>query len=387
MPFVDEFFDGVITNHVLEHVVDPVALINECARVSRRVSIHIVSLGKRSDTMQINEYHTLEELRELGNDIVFPVKFDKTVYQNGIIIVSKTIRPIGIFKDYSDIVLVSDYVAQIGASVSQEDAPPENIDILVKKPTSNKLLETEVTNRLKEGYSDKIKWTYQAGGAVGASSSLFDLVLRSKDVMITKENAADKVFLQKFVIPKPSQTFRLHKDEDIELMWDKWCEERKVVNVELKHAGFRAIIERNAEGKTLIFFEGDQEDKSRHFPILVKEMQKINTPFIFDCDFSAIKEAKDKLKVTIFDILHYGKSVTHLAFSERRKILDSIPLKGLKLLNKSEIITVRSKDTFTSIVKGHLEKDSSNGVIVKDLTGQYVGFGSNSIYCVKGQKK
>lgn len=416
MPFVDSFFDGVITNHVLEHVEDPIMLINECSRVSRRVSIHIVSIGKRKDTMHINEYHTLEELRELGNEIVFPVKFDKTVYNNGIIIVSKTIRPIGIFKDYSDIMLIPDYVAQVGESVSQEEIPTKDFEIMVKKANISRLLEAEVLKRLKEGYSDKVKWIYQAEGPTGASSSLFDLVLRSKEVMITKENAANKTFLQKFGIPKPAQIFHLYKDKNIALMWEKWCDERKVVNVELKYKGFRAIIEKNAEGKTLIFFEGSSEDRSKQFPMLVKEMQKINAPFIFDCDFSAVgtgeerlneidlqylkdvknvveeeytrslrKEAKAKLKVTVCDVLYYGKAVAHLAFSERRKILDSISFENFKLFDKSKVITVRTKDVFVSIVREHLKKDYSDGVIVKDLTGQYIGFDSCNIYCVKGK--
>ena len=106
MPFVDGFFDGVITNHVLEHVEDPAKLINECARVSKRVSIHVVPLGERQDPTHIHEFHTMDELRELGEDIIYPMRFEKSVYNNAVIVVSKTMRPMGIFKDYSDIVLI-----------------------------------------------------------------------------------------------------------------------------------------------------------------------------------------------------------------------------------------------------------------------------------------
>lgn len=416
MPFVDSLFDGVITNHVLEHVEDPVKLINECARVSKRVSIHVVPLGTREDPTHIHEFHTLDELRELGEDIPFPTRFSKSVYNNAIVIVSKTIRPIGIFKDYSDIVLIPKYVSEVGSSVKQEDHPSDDIDLVVRKLEPDRQLEIEMRNRMKKGYFEKTHWIYQPEGPTGPALGLYDLVLRSNEVMVAKEDAAAKARtpLWRFTPPKPSRAFYLYDDKDILEVWEKWCEERKVVNVELKYNGFRAIVEGDKNGKILIFFEGNQKDRSKQFPLMVEQLQQIKKPFIFDCDFGAIgtdgsrlsridlqylvneanivdekfttkKGVEGKLKVTVFDVLFFSESVTHLPQSERRKILDSISFSGLKLFAKSKATTARSLKSFVSAVKKYSREGRSEGVVIKDLTGQYVGFGGNNIYWCKAK--
>ena len=414
LPFVDDFFHAVITNHVLEHTENPAKLINECSRVSRNVSIHIVPLGKREDPTHIHEFETLDELRELGEKINYPTKFIKTIFNNAVIIISKTTHPAGVFKDYSDIVLIPEFVSEVGSAVKQGQDKPHDIDIAIRKEERDLQLEVELRNHMKKKAYENTEFIYHPTGPIGSHLPLYDLVLKSREIMVAKETAEARKPLWRFDPPKPSHAFYLYDDKDIIEMWDKWCDERKVVDVELKYNGFRAIIEKNEDGKTLIFFEGNQKDRSKQFPLLVEEMRKIKKPFILDCDFGAMgtdgkrlsridlqylttienvveeeftnqKEVKGNLSVTIFDVLYYGDSVTHLSFSERRKILDSIPFGNLKLLDKSKTTIVRSKSEFMTSVNKYRNEDRSEGVVIKDLSGQYVGFGGNNLYWAKGK--
>lgn len=414
LPFVDEFFDGVITNHVLEHVPEPIKVISECARVSRRVSVHIVPLGKREDPTHIHEYSTLEELMELGEDIIYPTRFEKSVYNNAIIIVAKTIRPAGIFKDYSDIVLVPDYISEVGSTVKQEKKPPKDIDIVIRAAERDPLLETEIRNHMKKKAYDKTEWIYRPTGPIGAHLPLFDLVLKSKEVMMAKETKGARKPLWTFIPPKPSRAFYLYDDADINKMWEDWCEERKIVDVELKYNGFRGVIEKNTEGDILIFFEGDRKNRAKQFPALVREMKKISGAYILDCDIGAIgtdkkplsridlqglnnignviegafvtkKGVEGRLRVVVFDVLYRSDSVTHMPWTERRKILDSLHLGKLKILTESKATIARSKGAFINAVKRYSNVPRSEGVVIKDVTGQYVGFGSTNLHWAKGK--
>jgi len=141
-------------------------------------------------------------------------------------------------------------------------------------------------------------------------------------------------------------------------------------------------------------------------------MRKISGAFILDCDFGAIGtdgrplsrnnlqyfnnienvireifvtkgNVKGKLRVVLFDVLFYKESVTHLPWSERRKILDSLPLTGA--LVKSQATIVRSKGAFIAVVKKYAKKPGSEGVVLKDVTGQYMGFGGTNLYWAKGK--
>lgn len=414
LPFVDEFFDGVITNHVLEHVPEPGKVISECARVSKRVSIHIVPLGKREDPTHIHEYSTLDELMELGEDIIYPTKFEKSVYNNAIIIVAKTTRPAGIFKDYSDIVLIPDYISEVGSTVKQDKKPSRDVDIVIRATDRDLQLETEVRNHMKKEAFEKTEWIYRPAGPIGAHLPLYDLVLKSKEVMLAKETKEARKPLWTFIPPKPSRAFYLYKDADIDKMWEDWCEERKIVDVELKYNGFRGVIEKNMEGDTLIFFEGDRKNRSKQFSALVREMKKISGAYILDCDIGAIgtdgqplsridlqglnnigniieesfvtkKGVEGKLRVVVFDVLYHSNSVTQMPWSERRKILDSLNLGKLKILTKSKSTIARSKEAFVKAVKRYSNMPRSEGVVIKDVTGQYVGFGGNNLYWAKGK--
>lgn len=414
MPFVDNSFDGIITNHVLEHVAEPEVLIKECARVSKRVSIHIVPLGERKDPTHVHRYETLDELRELGERIEYPTKFEKTVFNNAIIVVSKVSRPLGIFKDYSDVMLIPKFITQVGSSIKKSDLEPQDFDIVVRKEQRDILLETELKNYLKKFAIDKTHWVYNPQGPVGVYLPLFDLVLRSSELMVIKEAKEEEIQqpLVSFSPPKPSRAFYLHTNEDISEMWEDWCAERKIVDVELKYNGFRTIIEKDKDGKTRIFFEGDKTDRSKQFPLLVEDMRKISGAFILDCDFGAIGtdgdplsrndlqffnnikneiretfitkgEIEGKLRVVLFDVLFYKESVTHLPWSERRKILDSLSLSGA--LVKSQTTIVRSKEEFITAVNKYREMARSEGVVIKDITGQYTGFGGTNLYWAKGK--
>ena len=415
LPFVDHLFDGVITNQVLQYVENPSKIINECARVSKYISIHIIPLGKRTDPMHINEYETIGEFRELGEKINYPTKFIRTIYNNAIAIVSKIDYQTTIFKDYSDITLISDYISEIISS--KTETKQNNVDIEIKSKEENLQLEEELTNRMKKKAYNKTNFVYRTANPIGKHLPLYDLVLKSKEVMLTKENAAEKEPLWQFVPPNPTdyQIF-LQKDADIAEMWEDYCEEKQIVAVDLQQNGFRMIIEKNKDGKTLIFFDENQEDRSKQFPLLVKEMEKIKNPFIFDCNFGVIgvdgkrlstndlqdlkkteniveeeyisaKNVKGNIHIRVFDVLYYEKSVAHLDWFERRKILDSLPFGNLSLLSPSVSVIVRSKDEFVSVVKEYLKHEGSEGIVVKDLTGQYVGFGENNRYWIRGIKE
>jgi ubiquinone/menaquinone biosynthesis C-methylase UbiE len=408
MPFVDGMFDAVITNHVLQNSVDADKIIRECARVTRRLCIHIVPLGERQDPTHVNEFITLDEFRKLGEVVPYPTHFMQTTFNNAIMVVAKSDHPFGVLKDYSKITLVDNYISQVGSSV-KFGSFDDGIEISVKDEKSSIQFKDEFLSRAKDDFKDSIKFIYNNSGPNGIHLPLYDLALVPKEMMfpVDLEKEEGKITDVAFVPPKPEFYKNLYVDKDYSNLWFDWAEERKPVAVSPKYNGFRGIIMKDANEDVIIFFENSSENKAKQFPDLVKQAKKIPRPFIFDCDFSAVGndgkrlgrvqlikfnsikdifneefKAEDgvdgKLKVTVNDVLLYGDIVTMLFYKERRKIIDSINFADLSILEKSENEIVRDEKEFVKVCKSFSKKDYSEGVLIKDLVGEYRGFND---YC------
>ena len=415
LPFVDGMFDAVITNHVLENAPDPNRIVRECARVSKRLSVHIVPLGERKTPMHINEFITLDEYKVFGNDTIYPTKFIQTPFNNAIMVVSKTEHPIGIMSDYSKIILVHDYVTQIGDSV-KTGTLDKGFDINIKNDVKNPDIENSFIEKVKGEFKDKIKINYNLAGSNGVCLPLYDLALVPRDDLmmpVNLEKAAES-FLIQFDLPKPCATYKLFDINDYAQMWDDWCEDRKMVIVEQKYKGIRGVIEKDKKGEVTIFFDGDKVDRAIQFPMLVEQIKEIETPVAFECNFGLIdsgnvrmgepfisylmaitntvneefdyiKGIKLKLRVIILDVIFYGEQVTTLPFSDRIKIINSININKFNLLQIPVSINVRTQSEFVVIVNDLINDKNSSGVIVKDPSSMYTGFDGECIGWIEGK--
>ncbi len=166
--------------------------------------------------------------------------------------------------------------------------------------------------------------------------------------------------------------------------------------LEYKYDGFRMVISYN--GKNIKLFTRRLEDVTNQFPDVIEAVKKYvkGNSFIIDSEiigfnpntkkympFQAISQRIkrkydiDKLKkelpveVDVFDILYYnGKTLMHLPFIKRRKLVE-------KIIEKKERVIKPSEQLITSDIKKAEEfykkalKEGEEGLIIKNLNAQY----------------
>jgi len=212
--------------------------------------------------------------------------------------------------------------------------------------------------------------------------------------------------LVKFTPLKTGKGYVLGEYFSIEDMWDKWAkgyiDRGMKIDLEEKLNGYRTVFERDEAGRTLIYFEDTKEDKSHIFPEIVGDLKIIGEGVILDGDIGAIgidgrvlprKElafltsrkkpiegefenpagTKGKLRVTIFDLLYWkGEDLHTKPWIERRKRLEELfgkfDFRILKLIDKH---IVDSKDEFVRVGKKLSKLDGSEGFVAKIVSSDY----------------
>jgi len=76
LPYEAGGFDNVIGVHLLEHLDDPVAILQKSRQIAKRACVFIVPLGKRFDPTHKQEYDSVDQLEE---DLIKPSKLSSCV--------------------------------------------------------------------------------------------------------------------------------------------------------------------------------------------------------------------------------------------------------------------------------------------------------------------
>lgn len=77
LPFEDSSYDTVVLDNVLEHIMDPTPLLNECARVLKRNGILIIlvpgqkGFKRDADHKKFYDHNALRELTKVNNFVPF----------------------------------------------------------------------------------------------------------------------------------------------------------------------------------------------------------------------------------------------------------------------------------------------------------------------------
>jgi len=232
--------------------------------------------------------------------------------------------------------------------------------------------------------------------------------ITKEGIIETKIEEAVKTLkpLVKFTPLKMGRGYTREEFFDIKDFWDKWAKayiDRGLkLDLEEKLNGYRTIFEADDKGNTLIYFEDTKKDKSQIFPEIINDLKIIGEGVILDGDVGAIgidgkvlprkelafltsrKEpikgefenpagTKGKLRITIFDLLYWkGEDLHTKPWIERRKLLEELfgkyDFKILKLVKKH---IVDSKSEFVSTGKRLSKVDGSEGFVAKVVTSDY----------------
>ena len=192
---------------------------------------------------------------------------------------------------------------------------------------------------------------------------------------------------------KPMNVMLAVKAEDIE---DAFRICGKPAAIENKYDGFRVVISK--KNKEIKLFTRKLEEVTSQFPDIIEVVKKniSGESFILDSEAVGYDPKTKKVKpfesvsqrikrkhhierlvkelpvdVHIFDVMYYnGKSVMHLPFSERRKIIEKIIHPEKLKINIAEQIITDNEKRAEEFYKQALKK-GEEGIMVKSLSSPY----------------
>jgi len=193
---------------------------------------------------------------------------------------------------------------------------------------------------------------------------------------------------QKFIPPKPSLAGYTEAYTIEELL--DWAKDRWPLAIEPKHNGYRVVVEGKKGKGTRLWFEGQYgKDQLHKFPEIKAALEKLDADFILDCDLGMLRDGKrvarpDLMKfnqqrpkfaenetpvLTVFDVPYWKEDLSDKPFSERRKVLESLPLK--KPLLVSPLKWCKTPQEAKVAARWAFDQDRSEGLVAKTASGKY----------------
>lgn len=211
--------------------------------------------------------------------------------------------------------------------------------------------------------------------------------------------------LQIFIPLKTSSGYAMQEYYDIETFIDKWAkgylDRGKKIDSEIKFNGWRLVLQKASE-KTLIYFEDSKKDRSSQFPDLIKELKLIDGDVILDTELGAIgidgkvvarkdlaywgKEkiitlfkfetpagVKASLICHVFDLLYWKDQDLHdKLWEERRKLLEELFGKyDFKIFKLSPKNISSNKEQLLKDIKKVSKVEGSEGAVCKITDSDY----------------
>jgi len=405
----DDSFDCVYSLHFLEHHEAPDAVLEECARVAKQCTLHVVPLGERGDESHKQKWKSMVDFSAAIRSVPYAKSYKSLVDETLLVEVHKDLPDF--MERLGDATVVKNFVSVVGGTATRYD-PMSDLDVLIRQSSRDEALELVVRNQLTQEAQDKLHFIYHASGPHGDSVPLYDLVLRPADRLALER--VDKAFapITRFQPAKPGPSFLIvDKDaDDVKALLGAWAgkplgKDREIA-VERKYNGWRGVVQFDGK-RGSVFFEGNKRERIQQFPDLLADLKAIGEPMILDVDFGAVgtdgkplprialsqfasfnkkfglkfdtPAGPATLKVTGFDVPYFKEDLSGKPYHERRAILKKVLTSSdLRVLAPSEGRVVKNPDAFVAAVKTMAARPGSEGVVVKKVNASYPAGGSTS---------
>jgi hypothetical protein len=209
-----------------------------------------------------------------------------------------------------------------------------------------------------------------------------------------KEPDLDREQMKPLAIFTPQKPRDQHAyTKEAELIDDFVTEEmlKAGVGVEPKWNGRVIVVEKDASGKVLLFFEDTLRDRSQYFPTITASAEKIKKPFIFigellDHDedgnvlprrdlarFGQDKEHDDsRVKIKVWTVLYWDdENHTAASWQDRRDVLAKALPASSGVFDPSPARIAKTEPALKSALKWAGRVPGSEGAMVSQTAGTY----------------
>ncbi len=399
LPFHDGAYNTVVSMHLLGQCEDAKAALIESCRVAADVALHVVPLGRRTET---DNEHSInwEALTKLADSVPYPTQLKRLGYGTALVAVWKRGSLPSWVRDFGVVPLVPGYVSVVGSQL--KSAEPADCDICIREFMVNPSLELALRNRIKEQHREKLHYVYNPAGPHADSFVLYDLALVPRDlhrafddVEQTVKAAKSFSFMRRFQPPKPKETEYLAGD-GIERLIDGFAEpvlkSGSAVVVEERFGGWRTVLQHSGKD-ALVFFEGDTKNRAQQFPQLVEELALI-APIALDAELAVLQKSGRQLPYSelakifragrsvadgasvvarVFDCLHSeGRDLVDEPWTVRRKALEAVFSKAdFKVLKIGKAFVSKDKNALETEIDRVAAVGGSEGAMLKDAGASY----------------